>query len=273
MNPILKWAGGKRSLLPRLADLYAPYRDRAFVEPFVGGAAAAFGLQPDRVIVNDVNPHLVNFYRQVWCGLTITIEMRNDRSVYDSHRAWFNFLIECRRHETPEAAQLFYYLNRTGFNGLCRFNQQGLFNVPFGKYATITYAQDFQVYTEAMRRRWVVCRGDFTALQKPDDAFIYADPPYDVEFTAYHADGFSWDDQVRCAYWLAAHPGPVVVSNQATPRILELYRSCNFEIDLITMPRKISCNGNRAPAPEILAYRNIYQATLPVQQFAYGGAV
>lgn len=264
LTPILKWAGGKRALLPRLADLYAPYRDRTFVEPFAGGLALSLGLQPDRVIVNDVNPHVINLYRQVRRGLIMTIECRNDRETYDQHRARFNELIECRMHETAEAAQLFYYLNRTGFNGLCRFNSKGFYNVPFGKYTTITYAEHFQPYTDAMRD-WQISCGDFTALQTPTDAFLYADPPYDVEFTSYSAGGFSWADQVRCAEWLAAHPGPVVVSNQATPRIVDLYRGLGFEIEMISVAHKISCNGDRTPAQEILACRNLTPSVAPTR--------
>jgi DNA adenine methylase len=97
---------------------------------------------------------------------------------------------------TPEAASLFYYLNRTSFNGLCRFNSRGEFNVPFGRYARIAYVCDFTNYRRV----------------------------------------FSWEDQVRPAEWLARHTGPVVLANQATPRM-------------------ISCTGDRTPAREVLATR------------------
>jgi len=258
MKPILKWAGGKRSLIPTLSTLYAPYRDHPFVEPFAGGLAMSLGLEPEQVIGNDVNPHVINLYRQIQRGLTITISMINDRAVYENHRTRFNNLIAHDYHHTSEAAQLFYYLNRTGFNGLCRFNSKGFYNVPFGKYASITYAQNFNDYMAAMTD-WTLCCSDFAQLIIPKHAFIYADPPYDTEFTTYSAGGFSWQDQERCAAWLAAHPGPVVVSNQATPRILDLYRSFGFAIQEIDMARRISCTGDRTPAREMLATRNIEQ--------------
>jgi len=89
------------------------------------------------------------------------------------------------------------------------------------------------------------------------DDFVYADPPYDVEFTAYSAGGFSWDDQVRTAELLAKHPGPVVISNQATKRIVSLYRTLKYKVRFLDAPRRISCTGDRSTAREVLATRNV----------------
>lgn len=80
-------------------------------------------------------------------------------------------------------------------------------------------------------------------------------PPYDGAFTRYQAGGFSWADQVRLAEWLAAHPGPVLASNQATPRILSLYGQLGFTLWALPAPRRIACNGDRSPALEMLAAR------------------
>jgi DNA adenine methylase len=93
------------------------------------------------------------------------------------------------------------------------------------------------------------------ALQ-PDD-FVYADPPYDVQFRQYSKDGFSWDEQVKTAEWLSHHRGPVVLSNQATARINELYNDLGYTLRFLRGPRRISCNGDRTPAPEVLAIRNL----------------
>ncbi len=117
--------------------------------------------------------------------------------------------------ESAEAAALFYYLNRTGYNGLCRFNASGEFNVPFGRYSRIRYRTDFREYKHAFAG-WDFLKTDFERLPLDDADFIYADPPYDVEFTQYSKDGFNWDEQERAATWLARHKGPVVLSNQAT---------------------------------------------------------
>jgi len=87
------------------------------------------------------------------------------------------------------------------------------------------------------------------------DDFVYADPPYDVEFTRYAKEDFGWDDQVRLARWLGRHRGPVVLSNQATPWIVELYTELGFALRFLDAPRMISCNGDRPPAREVLALK------------------
>ena len=166
----------------------------------------------------------------------------------------FNRLISEGKAETAEGAQLFYYLNRTCFNGLCRFNRSGEYNVPFGRYKTINYATDFHDYRELLGR-WAFTNVDLEELTIEPEDFIYADPPYDVEFTSYSAGGFSWDDQVRTAEWLGRHRGPVIVSNQATPRIVELYKDLGFELTFLDAPRRISCTGDRTAAKEVLGVK------------------
>jgi len=166
----------------------------------------------------------------------LKIEARYDAKLFYSHRERFNQLVKENRAQTAEAAQLFYYLNRTCFNCLCRFNQRGEFNVPFGRYKTVNYASDFQVYRNLFRR-WSFNYGDIEKLAIEPDDFIYADTPYDVEFTTYSAGGFSWNDQVRIAESLAKHRGPVVLSNQATDRIIKLYRRLKFKPKFLPAPR------------------------------------
>nr|MBA2339645.1 Dam family site-specific DNA-(adenine-N6)-methyltransferase [Pyrinomonadaceae bacterium] len=228
------------------------------VEPFCGGLAVALGLKPEHALLNDANPHLINFYKQVQRGLVITIEARNDEATFYRHRERFNEIIRAGEEQSAEAAQLFYYLNRTCFNGLCRFNRRGEFNVPFGSYKTINYATDFDKYRELFNR-WTFTNGDFEKLEIEATDFIYADPPYDVEFTTYSAGGFSWDDQVRVARWLRAQTVPIVLSNQATPRIVELYTSLGFEISYLDAPRRISCTGDRTAAREVIAVKNLFE--------------
>jgi DNA adenine methylase len=180
--------------------------------------------------------------------------MRNEQALFYRHRERFNRLVASGDGEGAEAAALFYYLNRTGYNGLCRFNRKGEFNVPFGRYRQINYTTDFSAYRAAFKG-WDFSAGDFEALELEPRDFIYADPPYDVEFTQYSKEQFGWDEQVRLAEFLARHRGPVVLSNQATARILRLYRELGFSIQRLRAPRMISCTGNRTPATEVLATR------------------
>jgi DNA adenine methylase len=254
--PALKWAGGKRWQVPHLLPLWRPHTTRRLVEPFAGGLAVTLGLLPRRALLNDANPHLINFYRSLKQGLTTDLKMENDEALFYRLRARFNDLVTHGHTDSVEAAGLFYYLNRTGYNGLCRFNSKGEFNVPFGSYKRIGYTHDFMAYRDVFRD-WEFTVGDFEALKlKPGD-FVYADPPYDVEFTAYSKGGFGWEDQTRAATWLSRHKGPVVLVNQATPRITELYRTLKYQVRFLDAPRRISCNGDRTPAKEIIATRNI----------------
>lgn len=216
----------------------------------------ALGLRPERGWLNDANPHVINFYRWLQRGLVIDLPMRNDEALFYRHRARFNRLLEAGAGESAEAAGLFYYLNRTGYNGLCRFNRSGQFNVPFGRYPTITYVRDFGDYASVLSR-WTFSAGDLDAVPLERDDFVYADPPYDVEFTAYAKGGFSWADQERTAVRLASHRGPVVLVNQATPRVDALYRRLGYAVRYLDAPRRISCNGDRRPAREIVATRGL----------------
>jgi DNA adenine methylase len=256
LKPPLKWAGGKRWLVPHLEPLWQAHQQRRYVEPFCGGLAVAFGLQPERALLNDINPHLINFYRQVRRGLSFEIKARYQKELFYRHRNRFNELVRGGWAFTKEAAQLFYYLNRTCYNGLCRFNRSGEFNVPFGRYKTVNYLNDFEVYRERFLG-WSFENRDLEELHLEREDFVYADPPYDVEFTTYSAGGFSWDDQVRAAEWLAKHRGPVVLSNQATRRIVKLYRELGFSLRFLNGPRRISCNGDRKAAREVLASKNL----------------
>ena len=252
LRPPLKWAGGKRWLVPYLAALWEPYRNRRLVEPLCGGLAVTLGLMPGQALLNDINVHLINFFKWVQKGLQVEITMENEETLYYEHRERFNRLIEEGREDSREAAELFYYLNRTGYNGLCRFNQKGRFNVPFGRYKKINYLRDYSVYRETFKK-WEFTCTDFEELTLEEKDFIYADPPYDVEFTSYSKDGFGWDEQVGLVKWLAEHPGPVVLSNQATGRIIELYSEYGFALKYLDAPRKISCTGDRTRAKEVLA--------------------
>jgi DNA adenine methylase len=256
LKPPLKWAGGKRWLVPHLLPLWQPYKDRRLVEPFVGGLAVTLGLMPLQALLNDGNPHLINFYCWLKRGLTISIPMENDEKQFYAHRNRFNELLRSGQEESAEAAALFYYLNRTGYNGLCRFNRQGVFNVPFGRYRRINYKRDFTAYTEVLAR-WRFTSGDFEkAPTRPDD-FVYADPPYDVPFTQYAKEVFGWEEQERTAVWLSRHPGPVVLSNQATEPIERLYKKLGYKLQFVDAPRRISCTGDRSPAKEVIARRNL----------------
>ncbi len=256
VKPPLKWAGGKRWLLPHLRPIWQKHKHRHLVEPFCGGLAVALGLEPQKAMLGDINGHAINFYRWLQKGLYISSEMYNERDFYYEQRRRFNDLIDSGDENSEEAAALFYYLNRTGYNGLCRFNKKGKFNVPFGLYKSINYRHDFSIYSKIMQN-WQFVEGDFAQLKIGENDFIYADPPYDVDFRQYAKEGFSWQDQERLALWLAEHKGPVVVSNQATDRVVSLYTKLGFKLEFLQAPRMISCTGDRTKTKEVVASQGI----------------
>src|SRR5215210_4693629 len=121
LRPPLKWAGGKRWLVPHIKPLWerAGGDARRLVEPLCGGLAVALALRPQRALLNDLNPHNVNFYRWLKRGLELDLPMANEPGMYYRYRERFNALIESGQPDSLEAAQLFYYLNHAGYNGLC----------------------------------------------------------------------------------------------------------------------------------------------------------
>jgi DNA adenine methylase len=261
VTPPLKWAGGKRWLVQKLQELVQPLEYSRLVEPFAGGLAIALGLNPPQALLRDANPHLINFYKWLQRGLNVErahVTFANDQCTFYKNRERFNELATSGEGSSEESAALFYYLNRTAFNGLCRFNRRGEFNVPFGRYTKIPYRTDFSDYTEAFLG-FDFEAGDFQTIKTRRGDFLYADPPYDVPFTSYAADSFGWDDQVRLAEWLAELTVPVVASNQATERILDLYRGLGFAVETLNAPRRISCTGDRSDALEMLALGPYYQ--------------
>lgn len=282
-KPYLKYPGGKRRLVPQISRYYEPYRQSSrFVDLFCGSAAVSLGLCPAVALLNDACRPLIGFHRWVqqgWGNVSESsgywVNFENDETVYYQNRDRFNHLIASGLDWTLEAALLLYYLNRTGFNGLMRFSKSGVYNVPYGHYRKINYREDFSPWRSPMQG-WVFTSADFAAAQLVPTDFVYADPPYDsveddsveqlsllgVEHQGQAGDGFvgysgafGWGDQVRLALHLVRHPGPVLVSNAATYRIMRLYQDLGFQVDLVRVRRSISCKGDRPLAKEIFAFK------------------
>jgi len=272
-DPPLKWAGGKSWLVPRLRELWQGHEKRRLVVPFCGGLGDVLGLWPHRALMNDVNPHLVNFYRW-WAAGQVSVNgpvnFTHEESIYYQNRDRFNELTFAKAEDSLEAATLFYYLNRTGFNGLCRFNRLGGFNAPYGrrekKGAKPLPPLDYGYWLNGYKlpTGWSFTCGDFTQMQvlrystplAPAD-LIYADPPYDGTFVGYSKGGFSWVNQIALVDWLSLLQGPIIASNAATPRIIKLYKAHGFHVELVDGPRSIACNGDRAKVKEMLATKNV----------------
>lgn len=274
---LLKWAGGKAQLVPILKQFWEPYKDRLFVAPFCGGLGDVLGLNPKYARLNDACIPLINFYWHVQIGLVVRDRDRGKEAYYN-YRKQFNEIITKPNWwkntiEAREAAELFYWLNRTCFNGLMRSNRKGEMNTPWGTERLFdldlrSWKQKLGISPDNVSRiNWTFSASHYKLIHVSDRAFCYSDPPYDpmsetASFTSYGVGRpFTWEDQVEHAYWLlgiASEGVPVVTSNHATPRIIKLYSGLGFTLEVVEALRKIGAKAStRKKVPEILAWKNI----------------
>ena len=251
IRPILKWAGGKTQLLSALAS-HIPSNFSRYVEPFIGGGALFFALQPEHALISDSNPELVNLYQQVANDVEAVIRCLKD---YENTREMFYDVRgqDWQRLAPCEAAARMIYLNRTCFNGLYRVNRKGEFNVPFGNYRnpSICDEKNLRAAAEVLKRAEIVCC-DFSkvlgGMVRRGD-FVFLDPPYVPvgkwgDFKRYTKEQFSNDDQVRLSQAVEEiHRNGVwaVLTNSNHPFVHKLYSGHN--IDIVQTKRNISSNG------------------------------
>lgn len=242
-KPPLKWVGGKRQIIDSLLEL-TPRSFGRYFEPFVGGGALFFELQPKAATISDSNLPLIATYKAIRDDVDSVIkflkfhEARHSKSHYLSVRAELGN--QPKGHIANLAARVIY-LNKTCFNGLWRVNKKGQFNVPMGKYKNpvICDAPNLRACARALKGVEIYCADFALAIQTATRGdFIYFDPPYapvntTSNFTAYAKAGFTWEDQARlmvAAKVLRAKGVKVLLSNADVPEIRELYgRSFNFQ--------------------------------------------
>ncbi|MCW8876169.1 MAG: Dam family site-specific DNA-(adenine-N6)-methyltransferase [Kangiellaceae bacterium] len=261
-RPFLKWAGGKYRLLDKLAP---HLKGRKLIEPFVGSGAVFLNMDFDRYLLGDINPDLINLYqcltkekeKFVKYSRSFFTAENNKQKAYLESRYEFNNGVSGRRR-----AALFIYLNRHGFNGLCRYNKSGGFNVPFGKYVKPYFPEkEMYHFIQHSKKAKFVC-GDFVTLMNRSRRgdVVYCDPPYvplspTASFTSYAAQGFSYDQQVELAYratQLANRGVKVIISNHDNEITRRIYEDA--EIESFPVRRFISCAGDkRGNAKELLA--------------------
>lgn len=252
MRSPLRWVGSKRWHVALVRNCWDGVP--RIVELFAGSAAVTFGLDPERALLNDANPHLINFYRQLQQGLEFTIPMVADEKRYYENRDWFNALIRDGNAATGEGAQLFYYLNRFGFNSMCRFNSKGEFNVPFRPRhredgglrpnEIRTADQPLDEYRKAVAN-WEFRHGDYAGVELDPDDFVYADQPYDGTFNGYTEEGWTFEDAESVAVLLRDHPGRVMLMNAATEPILKLYRDLGYHVNVLTGSQRMHASRSR----------------------------
>ncbi|WP_251949309.1 DNA adenine methylase [Thermococcus argininiproducens] len=270
-EPVLKWAGGKRQILPQIVALMPKdFKERTFHEPFFGGGAVTFWLEPKRGTINDINLKLINFYLVVRDYVEELIQdakqHKNEKEYYYKAREEFNKIIrEGFRPPHIRLASLLLYLNKTGYNGLYRENRKGEFNVPFGRYKnpTIVDEERLRKVSEVLKRLEIY-NEDFTyilTVARPGD-LVYFDPPYHpisktANFTSYSKDDFTQKDQERLRdVCIELHEMGVyfILSNSHAQPVRELYEGIKeFEVITVYANRAINSKADkRGKIAEIL---------------------
>lgn len=261
-QPVLKWAGGKRRLLPEILATLPPRID-TYYEPFIGGGAVFFALAAEgrfrRAVLSDRNADLVCVYRAVRDDVEGVI--RALQGMRYSEAEYYRVRSARPRSEVRRAARIIY-LNKTGYNGLYRVNRSGEFNVPFGRYVRpkICDSDNLRAVSRALQGVEVLTEDFESAVReaRPGDA-IYFDPPYvplsvTSSFTAYHNEPFGAEEHRRLAGLftnLAERSVHVVLSNSDTPETRSLYQP--FACRLVFVRRSINSNaGARGPVTELL---------------------
>jgi DNA adenine methylase len=285
-RPLLKWAGGKRQLLPALRGFY-PVTFKRYIEPFFGSGAVYFDLHAAgrldgrQAWLVDDNADLIGCYRMLMSRTDEVIghlrllaadhRARGSDCYYEVRDARFNPMRAASGAYTPEMAAMLIYLNRTGFNGLFRLNKSGAFNVPAGRYVNPRIVDEghLRQVASALRTRGVtLVHGSFDgALAEAGKGdFIYCDPPYapvsrTACFANYTARGFTLNDQARLQHALVAaaeRGAAVVLSNSSAPDIEQLYstidaRRAQLRIERVSARRAINSRADaRGPVTELI---------------------
>ena len=277
MKPFVKWAGGKRQILSRINEYVQESiednPDYTYIEPFLGGGAVFFSLQPKKAIINDLNEDLINAYKIIKSddylelikrlkNFSVEYQKSPDEFYYDV-RAWDRTENWMNKHDNVDRAARMIFLNRTCYNGLYRVNSKGQFNTPIGRYRNPlicdeTNIKEIHEYLSNPENHIEIMNGSYEdAIKKAKDGdVIYIDPPYDYEdddgFTKYQMSGFSFEDfqklKEKCDK--AVNKGAfVIISNNATTKVMKLFEEdpkykIFYDPNCFTSLRSINCKGD-----------------------------
>lgn len=263
MKPFLKWAGNKYQIINEIKDRLPV--GNCLIEPFLGSGAVFLNTDYDSYLLADINKDLINLYQRLqqegprfisYCRQFFSAANNNEQAYYQ-YRAEFNTTNKSRLK-----AALFLYLNKHCYNGLCRYNASGGFNVPFGKYKAPYFPEkEMLFFYEKSQKVQFICADFVTVMEKAKPgAVVYGDPPYvpltsTANFTSYSSAGFGLQEQHKLAELakeLAQKGIPVLLSNHCTEFTLREYAEA--EIKKFPVQRFISCDGNsRGKVEEVLA--------------------
>lgn len=266
--PFLKWVGGKRQLLPKIIEhLPKNIRELRYFEPFIGGGAVLFHLQPENAVINDFNKELINVYNVVKDNLDdliVDLKKHKNTSEYFYQIRGLDRTDEFLSLSEVQRASRIIYLNKTCFNGLYRVNNAGEFNAPFGRYKNpnIVNEPTLKAVNKFLNKNNIsINNGDYSdVLETADEnSFIYLDPPYhpiseNSNFTGYVQGGWDMFDQIRlrevCDI-LNDKGAKFLLSNSSSPFIKDQYEK--YKITTVKAIRAINSNGSdRGEIDEVL---------------------
>lgn len=263
MKTIVKWAGGKTQLLPQLLEI-VPKEYNTYYEPFIGGGALYFALEPQRAVLNDLNPQLINLYKQIKErpeALEIALDEWFEKyNTAEDKQACYYFVRELYNeyltNDTKDiySAALMVFLNKAGYNGLYRLNKQGLYNVPFGKREKISYTYEIPAMSKLLKGAKLL-NGDFEKACKgaKEGDLVFFDSPYYKTFDNYQSGGFSEDDHRRLAnlfYMLTKKGVKCILTNSNEDFIKSLYQ--DYDIKVVEVKRMINSDANNRKGQEII---------------------
>ncbi|WP_286081173.1 DNA adenine methylase [Parablautia intestinalis] len=268
--PVVKWVGGKRQLLDDLTPLF-PKRITSYCEPFLGGGAVLFKLQPDIAYVNDINSELIQMYEVIRDNVDELIALLGEHSNEEEHfyrvRDWDRDKKQYEQLTEVQKAARVIYLNKTCYNGLFRVNNAGEFNTPFGHYKNPNIVNEpvLRAVSSYFGRAQVTFSSVDYAQVLADvekETFVYLDPPYDpvsgtANFTSYAKGGFDRQEQIRlrqCCDELNRHGIKFMLSNSATDFIIDQYAAYN--ITIVKAKRAINSDGTKRGQVDEVVVRN-----------------
>lgn len=244
----IKWAGGKSWLIERINQDCIKLNPETFIDVFTGSGIVALNSPCKNVVANDINHALITFHKTIKAGSLNLGTFNLTEQEYYNNRNRFNQIKNSNINDI-ELSVLFYYINKTCFNGLYRENSKGEFNVPWGKKKKLAELKvDHNAYSKIIFKE-----SSYELLDIPSNSFMYLDPPYDTPFTKYSKGDFTWKNQVELLNWALSKNNNFAISNQATDRIIKLYKDSGLNVDILYAPRRISANGNRDKVKEVYA--------------------
>ena len=269
--PFVKWAGGKRQLLPQIKERL-PEQFNNYYEPFVGGGAVIFELLPENALINDINRALINTYRQIrdypeeFIDKIKVLDEGMDNNIekldtyYYSLREQYNDKL-MKEEFDMEMATLFVYINKHCFNGLYRVNGNGLFNVPCNKARRVSCDEESLRLTAAYLKNVTIMEGDFEVACKEAGKgdFVFIDSPYaplnPTSFESYTKEGFDIESHKRVARLfdeLTNRGCYCMLTNHNTELINELYSNKGYTIDVVSVRRMINSDASNRKGKEVI---------------------